>query len=143
MPSGGGWPRSSPAHCDSLILTSATPHNGKPEGFANLMNMLDPTAVADPSNYTKDEIKGLFVRRFKKDIEDEVGQHFQGAEDRDSITSEPPIAEEKILSRIKGLKFHTLNRKSPGRTRTSSSPPPCSRRSCPARTPAWRLSRTG
>ena len=41
------------------------------------MNMLEPTAVADPSNYTKDEIKGLFVRRFKKDIEDEVGQHFR------------------------------------------------------------------
>ena len=107
--------------CDSLILTSATPHNGKPEGFANLMNMLEPTAVADPSNYTKDEIKGLFVRRFKKDIEDEVGQHFRERKTEIAHSSTATDAEEKILARIKGLKFHTLNRKSPGQTRTSSS----------------------
>jgi SNF2 family DNA or RNA helicase len=97
--------------CDSMILTSATPHNGKPEGFANLMNMLDPTAIADPSNYTKDEIKGLFVRRFKKDIEDEVGQHFRKRL-VDARTVMATDAEEKILLRIKRAKFHTLNRKS-------------------------------
>jgi ERCC4-related helicase len=102
--------------CDSLLLTSATPHNGKPEGFANLMNMLEPTAVADPSNYTKDEIKGLFVRRFKKDIEDEVGQHFKERK-TEARTVQASAAEEKILTRIKGLKFHTLNRKSPGQDR--------------------------
>jgi ERCC4-related helicase len=99
--------------CDSLILTSATPHNGKPEGFANLMNMLDPTAVADPSNYTKDEIKGLFVRRFKKDIEDEVSQHFMKRK-TDLRHVDATVAEEKSLARIKGLKFHTLNRKRAG-----------------------------
>jgi ERCC4-related helicase len=102
--------------CDSLILTSATPHNGKPEGFANLMNMLEPTAVANPSDYTKDEIKGLFVRRFKKDIEDEVGQHFK-ERNTEARTVQASTAEEKILTRIKGLKFHTLNRKSPGQDR--------------------------
>jgi ERCC4-related helicase len=101
------------ATCDSLILTSATPHNGKPEGFANLMNMLDPTAVADPSNYTKDEIKGLFVRRFKKDIEDEVGEHFMTRQ-TDLRHVDATAADEKILTRIKGLKFHTLNRKRSG-----------------------------
>jgi ERCC4-related helicase len=103
-------------HCDSLILTSATPHNGKPEGFANLMNMLEPTAVADPGNYTKDEIRGLFVRRFKKDIEDEVGQHFRERKTEIRYV-DAADAEEKILIRIKGLKFHTLNRRSPGQNK--------------------------
>jgi superfamily II DNA/RNA helicase len=30
--------------------------------------MLDPTAIADPSKYTKDDIKDLYLRRFRKDV---------------------------------------------------------------------------
>jgi hypothetical protein len=55
--------------CDALLFTSATqPHNGTPKSFANLMNMLDPTAIADEDHYTADDIRGLYVRRFKKDV---------------------------------------------------------------------------
>jgi len=62
---------------DSLIMLSATPHDGKAESFASLMNMLDPTAIANPSNYTKNDIKGLCIRRFKKDIQEQVGGAFR------------------------------------------------------------------
>jgi len=90
--------------CNSLIMTSATPHNGNPETFANLMNMMDPTAIANPKDYTKDEIKGLFVRRFKKDIAEEAGDHFQDREMNIlKVTTSDP--EEKVLSTIEDLSF--------------------------------------
>jgi superfamily II DNA or RNA helicase len=57
---------------DTLIMLTATPHDGRSESFASLMNMLDPTAIADPYNYGKEDIKDLCVRRFKKDIKDQV-----------------------------------------------------------------------
>lgn len=57
---------------DTLIMLSATPHDGRAESFASLMNMLDPTAIANPHDYRKEDIKGLCIRRFKKDVKDQV-----------------------------------------------------------------------
>ena len=59
-----------------LIKHSATPHDGRAKSFASLMNMLDPTAIADPENYTKEDIEGLCIRRFKKDVKDQVSGSF-------------------------------------------------------------------
>lgn len=62
---------------EALILLTATPHNGKPESFASLMRMLDPTALPPRKNdYTRNDIAHLFVRRFKSDVRDEIRQHF-------------------------------------------------------------------
>ena len=61
---------------DTMIMLSATPHDGRAKSFASLMNMLDPTAIADPENYTPDDIKGLCIRRFKKDVKDQVSGSF-------------------------------------------------------------------
>lgn len=62
---------------DTLIMLTATPHDGKGQSVASLMNMLDPTAIADEENYTKDDIEGLLIRRFKKDIQDQVSGAFK------------------------------------------------------------------
>jgi hypothetical protein len=37
---------------DTLILLSATPHDGSARSFASLMSLLDPPAISDPDNYT-------------------------------------------------------------------------------------------
>lgn len=61
---------------DSLVLLSATPHDGKRESFASLMNMLNPTAIKAPKNYGPEDIDGLFIRRFKKDVKDQISGNF-------------------------------------------------------------------
>lgn len=61
---------------DTMIMLSATPHDGRSTSFASLMNMLDPTAIADPENYGPEDIKGLCIRRFKKDIRSQVSGEF-------------------------------------------------------------------
>lgn len=47
--------------------------------FASLMSLLDPTAISDPEDYTPDDFKskGLVVRRFKKDIKEQVSADFR------------------------------------------------------------------
>lgn len=61
---------------DTMIMLSATPHDGRARSFASLMNMLDPTAIANPDGYTKDDIKGLCIRRFKHDVKNQVNGTF-------------------------------------------------------------------
>lgn len=80
--------------CESLILTSATPHNGKKESFANLINMIEPTAIPRSGNYGKDEVEPYYVRRFKNHIQEEsVKANFQ---ERKIISLETDLSEEEI-----------------------------------------------
>ncbi len=67
---------------DTLVMLSATPHDGRARSFASLMNMLDATAIADPDDYTKEDFrgKGLVIRRFKKDIRNQVRDAFRDRE---------------------------------------------------------------
>ena len=58
---------------DTMMLLSATPHDGSARSFASLMSLLDPTAISDPDDYTPADFndKGLVIRRFKKRCEKE------------------------------------------------------------------------
>ena len=54
---------------DSLLLLTATPHDGSQESFASLIEMLDPTRVPDPSKLHRVDIEDLVVRRFRSSPE--------------------------------------------------------------------------
>ena len=53
------------SHTDALILASATPHNGKAESFAELVRMLDPSAVSPAGELDLDQVAKLVIRRHR------------------------------------------------------------------------------
>lgn len=50
---------------DSLLLLTATPHDGSQESFASLIEMLDPTRVPNPQELKREDIEDLVIRRFR------------------------------------------------------------------------------
>ena len=67
---------------NSMILTTATPHNGKRETFGRLISLLDPSAVPDPKlqEYEAADIAPFFLMRFKEDVRAEAGDNFSDRE---------------------------------------------------------------
>jgi SNF2 family DNA or RNA helicase len=94
--------------CESLVLTSATPYNGKKETFANLINMIEPTAIPKNGEYTKDDVEPYYVRRFKNNILDEkVRSNFK---DREIIPIPAQLtdSEETLLEEQQKIKYNAL-----------------------------------
>lgn len=95
--------------CESLILTSATPHNGRKENFANLINLIEPTAIPKSGEYDKSHVEPYYVRRFKNDITDEtVRANFS---DRKIIRASAFLSpiEVDFLQYQQELKFKAIN----------------------------------
>lgn len=101
---------------DTMILLSATPHDGSARSFASLMALLDPTAISDPEDYTPDDFKnkGLVVRRFKKDIKDQVSADFQ---ERDTLQLRQNASpqEEAAYRALLSIPFTQSGKHNPGK----------------------------
>jgi SNF2 family DNA or RNA helicase len=95
---------------DSLIMLSATPHDGRAESFASLMNMLDPTAIANESDYTKEDIRDLYVRRFKKDVIDQLSTKFPEREVI-AVEASASVEEEEAFTVLDNLQLAGIDAK--------------------------------
>lgn len=100
------------SRCDTLMMLSATPHDGSAKSFASLLNMLDPTAISNSNDYSIDDFKdkGLVIRRFKKDIADQVSDEFKTREIF-TIKSNASIAEEAVFEFISTISFKSIDNK--------------------------------
>ena len=100
---------------DTLIMLSATPHDGKARSFASLVNMLDATAITNPDDYTKEDFRpGLVIRRFKKDVQEQVRDAFRDRQvfpQRFSASAAEEAAYDALLAvRIAGRRPETTMR---------------------------------
>lgn len=99
---------------NSMILTTATPHNGKRETFGRLISLLDPSAIPDPKlkEYEASDIKPFFMMRFKEDVRAEVGDNF--AEriviPLQETTIEATPEEEQVYTQLANIRDKVLNK---------------------------------
>jgi len=101
---------------DAMLLTTATPHNGKRETFGRLISLLDPSAIPDPEfkEYTAENVKDFFLMRFKEDVRNEAGKLLAERKvvELARTTGDATEDEENIYALLAGLR----QEKTPGDT---------------------------
>jgi len=100
---------------EALLLTSATPHNGDPDSFAELIRLLDPTAVVDADRIKESDIAHLYVRRHKghEEVAPEVGSDWADRLPAKPILVDASTAENHLFAELGDVWTHPLTGKAP------------------------------
>ncbi|GAB2622944.1 helicase-related protein [Pseudactinotalea suaedae] len=87
---------------DALILASATPHNGRAESFAELIRMLEPSAVTPQGDLIESEVKRLVIRRHRHspDVASVVGSDWAERLPPDLRIVDPSPGEDAIAEEL-------------------------------------------
>ncbi len=87
---------------DALLLSSATPHNGDKESFAELISLLDPTAIVDKKNYQRSDIEHVYIRRTKIDdeVRDEIGDRWKERGPSEQVRCPATDVEEQVFQEL-------------------------------------------
>lgn len=85
---------------EALLLASATPHNGRPESFAELLRLLDPTVVKPDGSIARADLERLIIRRhrYSEEVAGEVGEKWAERAEPNNILV-PATPEETALAR--------------------------------------------
>ena len=100
---------------EALILASATPHNGKEESFAELLRLLDPTAVAPDGTFTKTDVASLLIRRHRHhpEVAAEVGSDWAERAEPIHRLVAPSAAEDAVAQELSQVWLHPADGGSP------------------------------
>ncbi|WP_255182696.1 helicase-related protein [Rhodococcus sp. WWJCD1] len=90
---------------DALILASATPHNGRAESFAELIRMLDPSAVSPSGALDTEQVKKLVIRRHRHhpDVASEVGDAWAERQPPRNITVPASASEDAVARELEDV----------------------------------------
>jgi superfamily II DNA or RNA helicase len=100
---------------DALILASATPHNGKPESFAELIRLLEPTAVRPDGTVIEEEARRLVIRRHRHspEVASEVGADWAERKEPQNWLIPASNAENEVARELDEVWLHPVSGSSP------------------------------
>ncbi len=90
------------ANSGALILASATPHNGRADSFAQLIRLLDPSAVRPDGTLVESEFRQLVIRRHRHspEVAAVVGADWAERLEPRNILITPTAAEDAIVHEL-------------------------------------------
>lgn len=100
---------------EALILASATPHNGKAESFAELIRMLEPSAVTPDGELVEDEVRRLIIRRHRHspDVASVVGSDWAERLEPHNLLVDANPVEDEIARELEQTWLHPADGASP------------------------------
>ena len=100
---------------ESLILASATPHSGRDESFAELLRLLDPTAVNPDGTFSEEDVKRLVIRRHRHspEVASVVGSDWAERLEPQNMLVTPSTKEDAVATELATTWLHPASGSSP------------------------------
>ncbi|EWS81344.1 helicase [Brachybacterium phenoliresistens] len=100
---------------DALILASATPHNGSNDSFAQLISLLEPTAVSPKREIAEGATQRLMIRRhrYSESVKDVVGENWAERRPPELLPIEPSPQELAVAQEIAATWTHPASGSGP------------------------------
>lgn len=107
---------------EALILASATPHNGRADSFAELIRLLDPSAIPPSGELIAKEIDHLVIRRHRHspEVESVVGADWAQRQEPLNILVAATPAEDAIARELEDVWLWPADGRSPYSGQNSS-----------------------
>mgnify|MGYP001941807769 CR=1 FL=1 len=87
---------------EALLLASATPHNGDPESFKEILRLLDPTSVMPDGTIDAEAVSRLLIRRHRHsdEVASVVGEKWAERKDPINVPVEASAEENAVAAEL-------------------------------------------